>query len=190
MVERCVNTSAEKKMRLQKVSIETIHVFLAQKRIAMVGISREPASLSVNLFKELCRRGYDVIPVNPNTAEALGRRCFARVQEIQPPVDAALLMTSPTITEAVVRDCADAGIRRVWMYRAGGEGAEAVAWPFGSASSFGSPGAGGSLGFADPTAGIGYAYVTSQMGTRLTGDPRDVALRDALYSAIPASSGA
>lgn len=61
-------------------------------------------------------------------------------------------------------------------------------WPFGSASSFGSPGAGGSLGFADPAAGIGYAYVTSQMGTHVTGDPRDVALRDALYSVIPASS--
>jgi CubicO group peptidase (beta-lactamase class C family) len=59
-------------------------------------------------------------------------------------------------------------------------------WPFGSADSFGSPGAGGSLGFADPTAGVGYAYVTSRMGTILTGDPRDVALRDALYSAIPA----
>jgi CubicO group peptidase (beta-lactamase class C family) len=57
-------------------------------------------------------------------------------------------------------------------------------WPFGSASSFGSPGAGGSLGFADPSAGIGYAYLTSQMGTSLTGDPRDVALRDALYAAI------
>ncbi len=55
------------------------------------------------------------------------------------------------------------------------------AWPFGGASSFGSPGSGGSLGFADPAAGIGYAYVTSQMGTALTGDPRDVALRDALY---------
>ena len=61
------------------------------------------------------------------------------------------------------------------------------AWPFGSASSFGSPGSGGSLGFADPNAGVGYAYVTSQMGTSLTGDPRDVALRDALYSALPAS---
>ena len=61
------------------------------------------------------------------------------------------------------------------------------AWPFGSASSFGSPGAGGSLGFADPGAGVGYAYVTSQMGTRLTGDPRDVALRDALYSALRTS---
>ena len=57
-------------------------------------------------------------------------------------------------------------------------------WPFGSPSSFGSPGSGGSLGFADPEMGIAYAYVTSQMGTALTGDPRDVALRDALYCAL------
>jgi CubicO group peptidase (beta-lactamase class C family) len=61
-------------------------------------------------------------------------------------------------------------------------------WPFGSnGSSYGAPGAGGSLGFADPSAGVGYAYVTSQMGTWLTGDPRDIALREALYSAIRAS---
>jgi CubicO group peptidase (beta-lactamase class C family) len=57
-------------------------------------------------------------------------------------------------------------------------------WPFGSPSAFGSPGAGGSLGFADPVTGVGYAYVTSRMGTQLTGDPRDVALRDALARAI------
>jgi CubicO group peptidase (beta-lactamase class C family) len=57
-------------------------------------------------------------------------------------------------------------------------------WPFGGASSFGAPGSGGALGFADPEAGIGYAYVTSQMGTTLTGDPRDVALRHAVYSSI------
>ena len=62
-------------------------------------------------------------------------------------------------------------------------------WSFGSAASFGAPGSGGALGFADPSTGIGYAYVTSQMGTTLTGDPRDVALRQALYSAIHASSG-
>lgn len=55
---------------------------------------------------------------------------------------------------------------------------------FGSESSFGSPGAGGSMGFADPSVGIGYAYVTSQMGATLSGDPRDVALRDALYQVI------
>jgi CubicO group peptidase (beta-lactamase class C family) len=57
-------------------------------------------------------------------------------------------------------------------------------WPFGGPASYGAPGAGGALGFADPEAGVGYGYVTSQMGTRLTGDPRDVALRDAIYSAI------
>jgi CubicO group peptidase (beta-lactamase class C family) len=57
-------------------------------------------------------------------------------------------------------------------------------WPFGSEASFGSPGSGGSLGFADPEADIGYAYVTGQMGTALTGDPRDVALRNAVYSVI------
>ena len=58
---------------------------------------------------------------------------------------------------------------------------------FGSAKSFGSPGAGGAMGFADPQTGIGYAYVTNRMGTRLSGDPREVALRDALYRAIAAS---
>ncbi len=57
-------------------------------------------------------------------------------------------------------------------------------WSFGGPRAFGSPGAGGSLGFADPDAGIGYAYVTSQMGTALTGDPRDVALRRALDAAL------
>jgi CubicO group peptidase (beta-lactamase class C family) len=62
-------------------------------------------------------------------------------------------------------------------------------WQFGSEGSFGSPGSGGSLGFADPQAGVGYGYVTSRMGTALTGDPRDRALRDAIYTAIEASSG-
>jgi CubicO group peptidase (beta-lactamase class C family) len=58
-------------------------------------------------------------------------------------------------------------------------------WRFGSsARSFGAPGSGGSLGFADPDAGLGYGYVTSQMGTTFTGDPRDVALRDAIYSVL------
>ena len=57
-------------------------------------------------------------------------------------------------------------------------------WRFGSARSFGSPGSGGSLGFADPEAALGYGYVTSQMGTTFTGDPRDIALRDAIYTAL------
>ena len=110
-------------MANQKVSLELIEEFLSQKRIAVVGVSREPRHFSVALFEELARRGYDVVPVNPQASEVLGRQCFARVQDIQPPVDAALLMTPPAATDAVVKDCAAAGIRRVWMYRAAGQGA-------------------------------------------------------------------
>ena len=61
-------------------------------------------------------------------------------------------------------------------------------WPFGSPDSFGAPGAGGSLGFADPSAGIGYAYITNRVGTYLAGAPCDVALRDALYAALQSQS--
>jgi len=61
------------------------------------------------------------------------------------------------------------------------------AFPFGSPSSFGGPGAGGSLGFADPEAKIGYGYIPNRKSVALSGDPRDVALRRALYSATPAT---
>jgi CubicO group peptidase (beta-lactamase class C family) len=63
-------------------------------------------------------------------------------------------------------------------------------WPFGNEGSFGAPGTGGSLGFGDPKAGIGYAYVTSRMGTSVTGDPRDLALRNAVYAIIPGHTAA
>ena len=60
-------------------------------------------------------------------------------------------------------------------------------WPYHNPEAFGHPGAGGSLGFADPKTEIGYAYVTNRMGVCLTGDPRDLALRNALFSVIPAA---
>jgi uncharacterized protein len=110
-------------MTVHKASLEIIQDFLAQKRIAMVGISRSPADFSVHVFKELCRRGYDMVPVNPQTKQLLRRKCYVCVQDIEPPVDAALLMTPPKTTEIAVRDCAEAGIHRVWMHRAGGTGA-------------------------------------------------------------------
>jgi predicted CoA-binding protein len=110
-------------MPTSHASLDAIHDFLAQKRIAIVGISHDPHNLSVLLCKELTNRGYDVVPVNPALPAALGRKCFSRVQDIEPPVDAALLMTSPQVTDTVVQDCAEAGIRRIWMYRGGGQGA-------------------------------------------------------------------
>jgi len=110
-------------MARKKASLEVIEDFLAQKRIALVGLSRKPIHFSAMLFQEMCRRGYDVVPVNPKACEIRGHRCYARVQDIQPPVDGVLLMTSPEITDEVVRDCAESGVQRVWMYRAGGKGA-------------------------------------------------------------------
>lgn len=106
-----------------QTSLETIHGFLAQKRIAMIGVSREPRSFSVMLFQELVRQGYDLVPVNPHTPNVLGHPCFAHVQDVTPPVKAALLITPPQVTETVVADCARAGIRLVWMHRGMGVGA-------------------------------------------------------------------
>ena len=70
-------------------SLETNQEFLAQKRITMIGISRGERSFSAGLFKELRRRGYDGVPVNP------------KVEEV---------MMSPRVTDAIVRDCAETGI--------------------------------------------------------------------------------
>lgn len=110
-------------MAAQSASLEIIEDFLAQKRIALAGISRNSASDSRRLFEELRERGYDVVPVTPNAAELEGQRCFRRVQDIEPPVQGVLVMTSPEVAETVVNDCVEAGIRRIWLYRgATGEG--------------------------------------------------------------------
>ena len=104
-------------------SMQMIQDFLGQKRIAMVGVSRQPQDFSLTLFRELRKRGYDAVPVNPQAKQIDGQPCFARLQDVHPSVDGALLMTSPSASDAVVRDCAEAGVKRVWMYRAGGAGA-------------------------------------------------------------------
>jgi predicted CoA-binding protein len=104
-------------------SMSTIQDFLAQDRVAVVGVSRERKDFSRTLFQEFCKHGYDAVAVNPQLTDIDGVPCFAHLRDIKPPVDAAILMTSPRVTEEVVHECAEAGIPRVWMYRAGGEGA-------------------------------------------------------------------
>jgi len=102
---------------------DDIEDFLAQRRIAMVGVSRDPKDFSRALFRDMCTLGYDMVPVNFSASEIDGKPCFSRVKNIEPPVEGALLMTSPRETERVVVECADAGIPRVWMYRGVGPGA-------------------------------------------------------------------
>jgi predicted CoA-binding protein len=69
------------------------------------------------------RAGVPAVPVNPEVAEIDGQPCFARLQEIRPPVDGALFMTAPAVTDTLVRDCPGAGIKHVWMFRGVGAGA-------------------------------------------------------------------
>ena len=104
-------------------TLDDIHEFLTQRRIALVGLSRYPKDFSRLLFREMCQRGYDMVPVNPVAGELEGRRCFARVQDVDPPPQGVLIMTAPRETERVVRDCAQAGVQRIWMHRGGGQGA-------------------------------------------------------------------
>ena len=101
-------------------SLEDAREFLRAKRIAVVGVSRREGDFSRMMLRELAKRGYDVVAVHPTLKEAEGHTCFARVQDVWPPPDAALLRTSPAITDLVVHDCAQAGVRQVWMHRGGG----------------------------------------------------------------------
>lgn len=103
-------------------TIAEVRDFLNQRRIALVGVSRDPKDFSRMLFRAMCDRGYDMVPVNPSVGELENRLCFARVQEIDPPVEGALVMTPSRDTARVVHDCAEAGIHRVWMHRSGGQG--------------------------------------------------------------------
>jgi uncharacterized protein len=111
-------------------TIRDVEDFLALKRIAMVGVSREPKDFSRNLFREMCLRGYDMVPVNRVATEIEGRESFQCLQAVRPAVGGALVMTPAFETIRVVRECVETGIDRVWIYRAGGAGAlsaEAIA---------------------------------------------------------------
>jgi len=103
--------------------VKEIEHFLNLKRLAVVGVSRNSRDFTRKLWDEFKARRYDLVPVHPGVAEIDGRRSFANVVEIDPPVEGALLLNPASATDRVVADCAQAGIGAVWMYRATGAGA-------------------------------------------------------------------
>ena len=112
-------------------SKRAIQSFLSCRRIAVVGVSRDPKDFSRSVFRAFVERGYDAVPVNPAGGEVDGRASASRLGDLAPPVEAALLLTPSSATGQVVRECAAAGVKRVWMHRGGGAGAvspEAVAF--------------------------------------------------------------
>jgi predicted CoA-binding protein len=91
--------------------------FLSRKRFAFVGVSHKPNDFSRALFREFRAQGYEPVPVHPRATEIEGLRCYPALADIQPPVDSALFLTSPSVTRVLAGACAAAGIKRVWMYR-------------------------------------------------------------------------
>ena len=106
--------------------------FLAQKRVAITGVSRHPQGHGSNAVNQRLRqRGYEVFAVNPSADIVEGDRCFHGLSSIPGGVGAVVIGTRPAAAEATLRECAELGIKHVWMHRAFGDGSvspAAVAW--------------------------------------------------------------
>ena len=97
--------------------------FLAQKRIAVAGVSRSGGAHSGNaVYERLKARGYEAFAVNPNADEINGQPCYRSLDAIPGGVDAVVIATAPSAAAAVIADCERLGITRVWMHRSFGGG--------------------------------------------------------------------
>jgi predicted CoA-binding protein len=107
---------------------QAIDDFLAQKRIAVAGVSRESKGGHGGnvVYQRLRDRGYQVFAVNPNADTVEGDPCYRSLAAIPGGVDAVVIATTPAVAPSVVQECRDLGIKRVWMHRsfAGGSVSE------------------------------------------------------------------
>jgi hypothetical protein len=102
--------------------------FLAQKRIAVAGVSRNNSHHPVGnlIYRRLKKTGHEVFPVNPHMQIFEGDSCYQDLRSIPGGVDGVVIVTRPDTTERIVRDCSDAGVRRVWMHESVGKKASSV----------------------------------------------------------------
>jgi predicted CoA-binding protein len=113
--------------------------FLASRRIAVTGVSRKPQNHGSNVvYKRLRERGYEVFAVNPNADQVEGDRSYHDLRSIPGGVDAVVIATRPETAEATMRECADLGIKHVWMHRSSAPAASRTR-PLGTAASAASP---------------------------------------------------
>jgi uncharacterized protein len=97
--------------------------FLAGRRVAVTGVSREAKDHGSNVvYQRLRERGYEVFAVNPSADEVEGDRCYHRLSEIPGGVDGVVIGTRPERAEDTMRECAELGIEHVWMHRGPGSG--------------------------------------------------------------------
>jgi hypothetical protein len=97
--------------------------FLAHKRIAVTGVSRKPQGHGSNaVYQRLRQQGYEVFAINPNADQVEGDRCYHDLGSIPGGVEAVVIGTRPELAEDTMRECADLGIKHVWMHRGPGRG--------------------------------------------------------------------
>jgi uncharacterized protein len=101
---------------------EAAEEFLAQRRIAVAGVSRDPKQPANLVFRRLRDTGHLTFAVNPNAAEVEGAPAYPSVGAIPGGVDGVVIVTPPQATTGVVADCAAAGVPRVWLHRGLGPG--------------------------------------------------------------------
>jgi predicted CoA-binding protein len=102
---------------------EAATAFLVNRRIAVTGVSRKPKDHGANtVYKRLRERGYDVFAVNPNTDQVEGDRSYHDLKSIPGGVDAVVIGTAPSRADDTMRECAELGIKQVWMHRGPGAG--------------------------------------------------------------------
>jgi predicted CoA-binding protein len=90
--------------------------FLAQKRIAVVGVS-DQRDTGCNLnYRKFKQSGYQVYAVNPRISSFEGDPCYPDLKSIPDVPDAVFILASPKVTEEIVRQCVDLGVRHVWMH--------------------------------------------------------------------------
>ena len=98
--------------------------FLAQKRIAVAGVSRDKSHHPVGnlIYERLKKTGHDVFPVNPNMTTFEGATCYPDLRSIPGGVDGVVIITRPEVTKQIVKECGDVGVPRVWMHQSVGAG--------------------------------------------------------------------
>jgi predicted CoA-binding protein len=102
---------------------EAAAAFLANKRIAVTGVSRTPKTHgSNNVYKRMRDRGYEVFAINPNAKEVEGDPSYPDLKSIPGGVDAVVIGTRPEIADDTMHECAELGIKHVWMHRGPGAG--------------------------------------------------------------------
>jgi predicted CoA-binding protein len=102
---------------------EAASEFLANKKIAVTGVSRTPGDHGSNtVYKRLKERGYEVFAVNPNAERVEGDKSYPDLRSIPGGVQAVVIGTRPERALATVRECAELGIKYVWMHRGPGAG--------------------------------------------------------------------